>query len=323
MAVKWGIVGASGVAHRRTMPAINAAENSELYALMVRDLGRAEKLAQEHGASSYYDSVEDILSDPEVDAVHIATPVYLHHDHVIRAAEHGKHVLCEKPMAMNVDECQRMIDACERNGVRLEICFLLRFGPSYNDIKQLIKSGDLGEIVEARVSLLKWYPMEPGLWRRDPARAGGGVLMDMGSHAIDLLSFLLGDASKVTAFISSRTARWEVEETATVVIQMRNGAHAIADVSFVVPHSGNMLEIYGTKGSILVGGGKIRTYINDSVQEEPMIGGNFYKMQVEHFARYIAGEEPPIVPGMAGLKNIQIISAAYESVRTNSIISIP
>ena len=321
MTVKWGIIGASGVAHRRAMPAINVAENSELYALMVRDMGRAEKLAKEHGASSYYDSVEDLLSDPKVDAVHIATPVYLHHDHVVQAAQHGKHILCEKPMAMNVDQCQRMMDACEQNGVRLEICFLLRFGPSYNDIKQLIKSGDLGEIVEARVSLLKWYPMEPGLWRRDPARAGGGVLMDMGSHAIDLLSFLLGDASKVTAFISSRIAKWEVEETATVVMQMENGAHAIADVSFVAPHGGNMLEIYGTKGSVFVGGGKVKTYINGNVQEGPMIGGNFYRMQVEHFARYMADEAEPVAPGMAGLKNIQIISAAYESVRTNRTIS--
>ena len=322
MAVKWGIVGASGVAHRRTMPAINLAENNELYALMVRDMGRAEKLAKEHGAQVYYDSVESILSDPEVDAVHIATPVYLHKDHVFQAAQHGKHVLCEKPMAMSANECEQMMDVCEQNGVRLEICFLLRFGPSYNEIKRLIEDGDLGEIVQARVSLLKQYSIEPGLWRRDPVKAGGGVLMDMGAHAIDLLSFLLGDTSKVTAFISSRTAGWEVEETATVVMQMNNGAHAMADVSFVVPYGGNMLEICGTKGSVFVSGGKIKTCINDSVKEEPMIGGNFYKMQVEHFSRFIAGEEEPIAPGIAGLKNIQIISAAYESVRTDRIISI-
>jgi len=322
MAVKWGIVGASGVAHRRTMPAINLAENGELYALMVRDLGRAEKLAQGHGASVYYDSVEDILSDPEVDAVYIATPVYLHHDHVIQAAEHGKHVLCEKPMAMSVDECKSMIDACEQNGVRLGICLLLRHHPGYHDIKRMIEDGRFGEIVEARVSFLKWYPMEPGLWRRDPVRAGGGVLLDMGAHAIDLLCFLLGDASKVTAFISSQVAGWEVEETATVLIQMKNGAHAIADVSFVAPHGGNMLEIYGTKGSVLIGGGKMKTYINDSVQEEPMRGANTFKEQVEHFARHIAGEEDSIVPGIVGLKNVQIISAAYESVRTDSTISI-
>jgi len=322
MTVKWGIVGASGVAHRRTMSAINIAENNDLHALMVRDLGRAEKLAQEHGVPFFYDSVEDILSDPEVDAVHIATPVYLHCEHVIQAAEHGKHVLCEKPMALNVDECKRMMDACQQNGVCLEICFLLRFHPDYCMIKQLMENGDLGEIIEARVSLLKWYPIEAGLWRRDPVMAGGGVLMDMGAHAIDLLSFLLGDVSKVSALVSSRIGKWDVEETATVLMQTKDGAHTLASTSFVVSHAGNMLEVYGTKGSIFVGGGKTRIHIDDSVREISSSGGSFYREQVEHFARYMAGEETPITPGIAGLKNIQIISAAYESARTGSTVAI-
>jgi predicted dehydrogenase len=146
--------------------------------------------------------------------------------------------------------------------------------------------------------------------------------MDMGSHAIDLVSFLLGDASKVTAFTSSRNTGWEVEDTATLLIQMENGAHAITNTSFVVPHNGNMLELYGTKGTVLVGGGKVKTYIGNAVQEESMTGANFYKMQVEHFARYMAGEEEAVAPGIAGLKNIQIISAAYESARTGNTIPI-
>ena len=325
MAVRWGIIGASGIAHRRTMPAINMARNGRLHALMVRDLERAKRLAQEHGASCYYDSVDGILSDPEVDAVHIATPVYLHCDHVVRAAEYGKHVLCEKPMAMNVDECKHMIDACNRNGVQLEICFLFRFYSCCREIKQLIANGGLGEIVEARAAFLKWYPIEAGLWRRDPARAGGGVLMDIGSHSIDLLTYLLGDVSKVAAFANSRTTRWEVEETATVLMQMKSGIHAIVDTSFVVPHSESMLEIYGTKGSVLVAddqGWKVRIHLSDSIREEFKPYGNLYTTQVEHFSRCIDGEEAPIAPGIAGLKNIQIISAAYESARTGRIISI-
>ena len=204
MPVRWGIIGAGGIAHRRTMSAMSEAENTVLQALMVRDMERARKLAEEHGARSYYDSVDGVLSDTEVDAVHIATPVYLHCKHVIQAAEHGKHVLCEKPMAMNVDECKSMIDACDQNGVHLEICFLLRFHPYYIKQKQMIADGELGEIIEARTSLMKWYPIEEGLWRRDPTRAGGGVLMDLGPHVIDLLSYLLGDTSKVSAMIDSR-----------------------------------------------------------------------------------------------------------------------
>ena len=323
MAVKWGIVGASGIAHRRTMSGINIANNNELHALMVRDLERAEKLAKEHGVPFYYDSVDGILSDTEVDAAYIATPVYLHCDHVVQAAERGKHVLCEKPMAMNVDECKRMIDACNENGVHLEICFLMRFHPRNREIKQLIADGDLGEIVQVRIPFLKWYPIEEGLWRRTSARAGGGVLMDVGSHSIDLLTYLLGDVSKVVAFANSRTFRWEVEETTAVLMQMKSGAHAIVDASFAVPHSESALEIYGTKGSILVAGGKTKIYVDDSVREESTPSENLYTALVEHFSRCIDGEEEPIAPGIAGLKNIQIISAAYESVRTGRTISIP
>ena len=326
MAVRWGIIGASGIAHRRTMPAINAAENNRLHALMVRDMDRAQRLAREHGVPFYYDSVDGILSDKAVDAVHIATPVYLHCEHVIRAAEHGKHVLCEKPMAANVNECQRMIDACNQNGVQLEICFLLRFHVGYREIRHRVRSGELGEVIEARIPFLKQYPIDEGLWRRDPARAGGGVLMDIGSHSIDLLTYLLGDVSKVAAFTNSRTMKWEIEETATVLMQMASGVHAIVDTSFVVPQSEILLEIHGAKGSIVVAGDqgwKARFVFDDGMKEELRPSTNLYRAQVEHFSRCIGGEEELIAPGAAGLRNAQIISAAYESARTGRIVAIP
>jgi len=322
MAVRWGIVGAGGIAHRRTMAAINVGKDNEIHALMVRDMGRAKKLAEEHGVSVYYDSVDSILADSEIDAAYIATPVYLHHDHVIQAAEHGKHVLCEKPMAMNVDECRRMIDACNQNDVQLQICFLLRFHPDYHEIRRMIANSELGEIIEARAAFLKWYPIEEGLWRRDPERSGGGVLMDLGSHSIDLLSYLLGDVSRVTAFTNSRTFGWKAEETATVLMQTKQGVHAIVDTSFAVPHCESFLEIYGTKGSALVDGGKMKIYIDGDVREESRPAGNLYTPLVEHFGRCMDDKEEPIAPGIAGLKNVQIISAAYESVRTGKVVSI-
>jgi len=328
MTVKWGIVGASGVAHRRGMPAINMAEGNELHALMVRDLERAKKLAQEHGAPYYYDSVEGILSDPQIDAVHIATPVYLHCEHVIQAAEYGKHILCEKPMAMNVDECKRMIDACEKNGVYLQICFLLRFHSCFQEIARIVSSGALGEIVEARVAMLKSYGMEEGAWRRDPIKSGGGVLMDMGAHAIDLLSFLLGDVSEVTMLSSSKVKKWEIEETATVIMKMKNDANAIADTSFVVPYSESTLEIYGTAGTVIAYSGQgyqeynVKIHINNATREEHKPSENLYKNLFEHYSRFLEGKEEAIAPGIAGLKNIEIINTAYESYLSSKIIHI-
>jgi len=325
--VKWGIIGASGVAHRRTMPAIKMADNNELHALMVRDLGRAKKLAEEHGASAYYDSVDDLLSDQEVDAVHIATPVYLHCDHVIRAAEHGKHILCEKPMAINTDECKRMIDACHENNVLLEIGFTLRFHPCFREIKQIAGSGELGEIIEARSSLLKSYEIEEGAWRGNPAMSGGGVLMDMGAHAIDMLIYILGDVSKVAMLGNSRIKGWQVEETATVLLQMENGANAIADSSFVVPHTDITLELYGTKGTLLLYNGKgyqeyIMKVYTDELKEEFKPTQNLYKNLVEHFSRCLDGDEDPVAPGIAGLKSTQVISAAYESLASGKIVQL-
>ena len=325
MTLRWGIIGASGIAHRRTMPAINMTKGNELHALMVRDIDRAEALAQEHGAVHYYASVDGLLSDPDVDAVYIAAPVYLHYQLALQAAQYRKHILCEKPMAMSVDECRHILDACQRHNAHLQICFLLRFHPWFHQIRNLIASGDLGQVIQARASLLKWYPIQAGLWRRDPARSGGGVLMDIGAHVIDLSTYLLGDVSKVAAFVNSRTTGMDVEETATVFMQTRSGAHVIVDTSFVVPHSGAMLEIYGTKGSVFVTGGpewKMKTYLNDSMREESSPYENLYKPQVEHFSNCIDGQEEPLAPGIVGLKNIQIISAAYQAARTGKTIPI-
>ena len=127
MGLKWGVLGAGSVAQRRAMPAINRAKDAELYALLSRDAQRAQQLAAEHGAQESYTTVEDLLSDEALNAIYVSTPVYLHCEQVIAAAERGFHVLCDKPMAMNVEECQRMIDACEANSVHLQICFLFRF----------------------------------------------------------------------------------------------------------------------------------------------------------------------------------------------------
>jgi 1,5-anhydro-D-fructose reductase (1,5-anhydro-D-mannitol-forming) len=328
MIIKWGVIGAGGVANRRGMPAINMAENNQLHALMVRDIERAKKLAQEHGAKTYYDSIENLLLDDQIDAVHIATPVYLHCEHVILSAEHGKHILCEKPMAMNIDECQRMIDACKSNGVMLQICFLLRFHSCFQEIKRLIADGLLGEMVEARVALLKSYNIEEGVWRRDPDKSGGGVLMDMGAHAIDMISFLLGDISDVNMMSNSKVRKWEVEDTATIVLKTESDINAIADMSYVVPFSESTLEVYGTQGTILAYSGKgyqeynVKFFTKNGEKEEFKPTENLYKNLFEHYSRCLDGKEEPLAPGISGLKNIEIINSAYESAKIGKTIKL-
>ena len=288
MILRWGILGASGIAHRRTMPAIQQAEQAELRALMVRDKGRARKLAEEHGAQAYYDRVEDLLSDRKVDAVHVATPVYLHRDLVVQAAEQGKHVLCEKPMAMNAGECREMIAACSANGVMLQMGLVLRFHPALREVREIACSGELGMIVEARTQLLKWMPRQGDSWRIKPEMAGGGAIMDIGSHAIDLLCYLLGDVVEVSAFTGHRVFGWEVEDTGRVMLGFRNGAWGTVSVSFGVPHVESFLEAYGTEGTLLiysdihhVEGWRVRMYVRGEMKEWEAHGVVLYRELVE------------------------------------------
>lgn len=174
MAIRWGILGAGSVAQRRVMPAMKAQENCAIQALMVRDLKRAELLAAQFAVPRAYQSVEALINDPNVDAVYVSSPVHLHKDHVLAVARAGKHVLCEKPMALSAEECQLMIDACERAGVHLQVCFVLRGFPIYHQVKGILEAGTLGHVVELRAHLAKWTPFAHDAWRIDPAQSGGG-----------------------------------------------------------------------------------------------------------------------------------------------------
>lgn len=326
MALKWGVLGAGSVAQRRAIPAINRAKGAALHALLSRDVERARRLAREYDAQKYYITVADLLSDPELDAIYVSTPVYLHCEQTIQAAERGLHVLCDKPMAMNPEECQRMIDACKANGVHLQICLLFRFHSCFQQIRNWVNEGRLGRIVQGRMPLLKAYPIPPDAWRGDPAKGGGGCLMDLGAHSVDLLRYLIGEVSEVSAFCNNAIHHYDVEETATVMMRFVNGAQAITDVSFSVAGCDLVIEVYGTDGWVLVyndNGWQMKTFIDGQHQVSPSQYEDLYQFQFEHFARCVTEGESPIVTGFDGLRTNQILAAAYESDRTGRSIQLP
>ncbi len=324
MTLKWGVLGAGSVAQRRAMPAINKATDAELYALLSRDAGRAQQLATEHGARMSYTTVDALLSDDALDAIYVSTPVYLHCEQVIEAAERGFHVLCDKPMAMNTAECRRMIDACQANGVHLQICFLFRFHSCFQQIKNWIAAGHLGQIVQGRVPFLKPFPIPTGAWRGDPDQGGGGSLMDLGAHGVDLLRYIVGEISHVSAFCNSVIHGYDVEETGTVMLRFENGAQGVVDTSFAAAGCDLVLEIYGTDGWVWVyndDGWKIKLSTNGDSQVIDSPFEDLYQYQFEHFARCVGDGEPPIVTGIDGLRTNQILAAAYESNRTGQTVS--
>ncbi len=323
MTLKWGVLGPGSVAQRRAMPAIHKAAGAELHALFSRDAARAKQLATEHDATIGYNSIDDLLSDSELDAIYVSTPVNLHCEQVIDAAERGLHVLCDKPMARTPQECERMIAACEANDVHLQVCFLFRFHSCFQQIRAWVDENRLGKIVHGRMPFLKKYLLTADEWRAQPDQGGGGCLMDLGPHSVDLLRYIIGEVTDVTAFCNTAIHNYQVEETGGILMQFQNGAQGFTDLSFSVAQCDMVFELYGTEGSVSVindDGWKIQTYFDG---EKQIISSEFedlYQHQFEHFAECVATGTAPLASGNDGLRANVILDAAYRSAQTGRVI---
>lgn len=325
MNLKWGVLGAGSVAQRRAMPAIQKADNAELHALLSRDADRAKRLATEYGAARAYTTVDALLADDALDAIYVATPVHLHCEQVIAAAERGLQVLCDKPMALTLQECTQMISACDANGVHLQVCFLFRFHSCFQQIRTWVNDGRLGQIVHGRMPFLKQYALTPDEWRAQPEKGGGGCFMDLGPHSVDMLRYLIGEVNTVSAFYNSTIHDYPVEETGGMLLRFDNGAQAFTDLSFSVPYCDIVLELYGTKGTVWVyndDGWKIRTHFDGELQLIPSQYEDLYQHQFEHFAACVHHGIAPITSGLDGLRANEILAAAYHSGQTCQVVNL-
>jgi len=346
MKVKWGVIGACGIADRRTIPeGIIPAKNAKLVALMDIDEQRIKKVAKKYGNVRYYTKEEDLIDDSEVEAVYIATPTYLHHKHVLMAAKAKKHILCEKPMAMNLRQAQEMINVCRENKVKLTLDYMMRYHSYNRKIKEMIDDGKLGKLVMGRAQLTCWYPPIKGAWRQEPELGGGGSLIDMGTHCIDLLEMFMGKVIEVFCYTNHLVQNYPVEDTAVVLLKFKSGALGVVDNHFNIPDasSENRLEIYGSKGSILAKGtigqdssGYMVKRIEkeeksyeaaqkrEEIKEEEVIlkPVNMYQSEIEDFDRCILEDTEPSFKGEDGLRNLKIILAAYESARKRKPVKV-
>jgi len=339
MPVKWGVIGTCGIADRRTIPeGIIPAENAKLVALMDIDEARLKKVAEKYGGIRYYTKEDDLINDPEVEAIYIATPTYLHHPQVLKAARAGKHILCEKPMAMNLDQAGEMMRVCEENRVKFTLDYMMRYHSHHRKIKELIDEGALGTLVMGRAQLTCWYPPTEGAWRQRFEFGGGGSLIDMGTHCIDLLEMFMGKAVEVFCYTGHLVQDYPVEDTAVVVLKFESGAVGVVDNHFNIPDaaSENRLEVYGSKGSILARGtigqdssgsmiGRIEKEVaeyqaaqrREEIKEEeiPVKLANIYQAEIEDFSRCILEDKAPFFPPELGLRNLKIALAAYQSAK--------
>ena len=304
---RWGLIGAGDIARRRVAPAMRESPASRLVAVSRAHAGLAAAAAAEFGADRWHARWQDLVADRGIDGIYVATTVDVHAEQTIAAAESGKHVLCEKPMAMRAAECDRMIAACRASGVTLGVAYYRRFYPAVQRVKALIAAGEIGAPVVAQMNAFEWFdpgPDHPRGWLLDPARAGGGPMMDFGCHRLEVLVNLFGRVGATAARTSNVVFRRDVEDTAAVILQFESGPCATVTVTHAAGDRQDTLDVFGTRGSIRcdnlnAGGLRIVTVAGERVEMRPP-AANVHLPLIEDFVEAVAAHRAPAVDGTIG-----------------------
>lgn len=346
--IKWGVIGAGGIADRRMIPeGIIPGRNSELVAICEVNQQLVDRIGDKYGipASQRYTSAIELIANARVDAVYIATPNHMHKGQVLECAAAGKHVLCEKPLAVSLEDCDEMVESCAAAGVKLGVDFMMRFHRCHLALKQMIDNGQLGKLVMGRAELTCWYPPISGAFRQDPVLGGGGAFIDMGNHCLDVLEMFFGRTRRVSMLTENLVQDYPAEDTSVCLLQFASGAVGMIDALFNVPDaaSHNALEVYGSLGSVTARGtigqasaGKLEAMLQGGqagydaqqgrdesgaqiIEPEPF---NIYQAHIEAFCDAIINDTEPPISGEDGLWNERVVKACYESARTGKVVEV-
>jgi len=246
----WVVAGIGDIARKRVIPAIQSEPRSTLYGFVTRDPAKAEA----YPGARAWPAIDEAVADPAVDAVYVALPVAMHADAVIKALRAGKHVLCEKPMAINFAQAERMVAegraSSHASGRLFGVSYYRRLYPKLMRAKQLIAEGAIGRPLLAEANCHSWLEIEGREWLSDPALAGGGPLYDIASHRIDAMNFLFGQAGRACGLLSNAVHRMRVEDSATVLMGFAGGVHGVVDVRWNSRVPRDQFRIIGEDGEI-------------------------------------------------------------------------
>ncbi|TVQ39727.1 MAG: oxidoreductase [Spirochaetaceae bacterium] len=319
--------GRAGRIHARCFAGRTA--GARLVAVADSDSAAALQTANDYGADNWYTDYRRLIADAAVDAVVVVTPTNSHCEIVVTAAAAGKHVLCEKPMALNVDECSQMIDAADRAGVKLQIGFMRRFDAGFRAAKQAIDNGEIGEVV--LVKSLTHGPSVPQRWMYDIA-ASNGPLAEVNSHDIDTLRWFTGSEVREVYALAGNyrcpEARDEFPDFYDNVVlstRLENGAQGLIEGAVSVAYGyDSRAEILGTKGILFVGGLAERplTVCSASLQvQQPIVKSwrtlfsDAYEAEDAGFVQVIVDDGVPEVGGIDGLRAVEVVNAGNRSIR--------
>lgn len=251
--IRWGIIGCGDVTEVKSGPAFAKVPGSALVAVMRRSAHLAEDYARRHGVPRWYAEAEPLVGDPDVDAVYVATPPGAHREYVILAAAHGKPVYVEKPMAMNHRECLDMIAACRSAGVPLFTAYYRRALPRFLRVKALLDEGAIGAVRAVSITLWRLHALDPTAlpWRVDPAIAGGGLFIDVASHTLDLLDFLLGPIAEAAGGAANQGGFYAAEDIVSASLAFESGARGAGLWCFTADRNEDRVEIVGSAGRLV------------------------------------------------------------------------
>jgi predicted dehydrogenase len=253
--IRWGIIGVGDVTEHKSGPAFANADHSALVAVMRRDPAKAADYARRHNVPRWYDDAARLIADPDVDAVYVATPPDTHEHYAVLTAHAGKPCYVEKPMARTYDECLRMISAADRAGTRLFVAYYRRSLPRFLKVKQLLDAKAIGQVRLVNIRLAQ-PPAKEDLdpnnlpWRVRPEIAGAGRFLDLASHTLDLLDFLLGPITDARGHATNQSQLYPAEDTVTGSFQFTSGPLGNGSWCFTTHHREDTIELLGTDGRI-------------------------------------------------------------------------
>lgn len=324
-AVGWGVIGLGGVVMQQIAPAIVGTSHSRMVGCAGSTPEKTRAFARQFGVKNCYASIEELAAADDVEAIFIATPNADHHRMVLAAARAGKHVLCEKPLALSVEHGREMVEACRAAGVIFRVAFQIRLEEILGRVRDIIRSGALGElrsVMFERIAPLRQH----GAWRDDPRQ--GGVLFDVAVHLFDQVEWLTNlKIRELSAYSHPDRRLGRADDTVAILGMLGADCHVVVRASREIAYAGNDLRVQGTKGMLETSALRWETEHvltvktgPDAVEERFAATAN-YEREIAAFAREVRGGPGVLASGEDGVRGIELASAVLESIQTRRSIA--
>ncbi len=311
--LKWGVAGCGRFTEHTFIPTMKFLRRSSIHSFFSHNLSRAKGLAEISGSSSYLDNYDEFLKS-DIDCVFIASVNAHHYEQVIKAADAGKNILCEKPLAITSKQAEEMVEACRRNNVQLAVNFVHRLHPQVIKAKELIKNQRIGKLVSVNVSFNIDIPPSNN-FRFNKELSGGGALRDLGSHMIDLLRYFGGEITEINGYMDNVIYKNDVEDFASALVKFENGTYGNFNVSYNTKKAFNRVEILGHTGAISIENfigvkgapSKLTIQIDTEAKKSFRKRGNKFLFMMRAIQKSFLKNQTPPVTGEDGLINMKLM----------------